>query len=264
MIKFFRQLRQRMIKDNRVSKYLLYALGEIMLVVIGIFLALQLNNWNGDRKESKYERMLLEKIQEDLRLDTIDLRFNLRYHESMRRSESALLDLLMNGSDTTMELDYNEALGSDLILNTHRSAYQNLIQHDIGIVKDDSLKSKLDRHYDFFYPVMERIENDMPAYDLYSRKIPFFAQHFKLAQDMDRPLMHAYSSNGTDNYLVSEPGRRAILPIDLQAMQNDGAFKMVLSECVFQRGIVIDFYTDVLKRTTELDKRIDAYLNKDR
>ena len=46
MIRFFRVLRQRLLAENRVSRYLLYALGEIALVMVGILLALQVNNWN--------------------------------------------------------------------------------------------------------------------------------------------------------------------------------------------------------------------------
>jgi len=49
MIKFFRKIRQNMIKENKVSKYFLYAVGEIVLVVIGILIALSINNWNQDR-----------------------------------------------------------------------------------------------------------------------------------------------------------------------------------------------------------------------
>ncbi len=49
MIKFFRTIRQRMLKENRFSRYFLYAIGEIVLVVIGILIALQVNNWNNDR-----------------------------------------------------------------------------------------------------------------------------------------------------------------------------------------------------------------------
>jgi sensor domain CHASE-containing protein len=51
MIKFFRKIRQNMIKENRTSKYLLYAIGEIVLVVIGILIALSINNSNQERKE---------------------------------------------------------------------------------------------------------------------------------------------------------------------------------------------------------------------
>ena len=46
MIKFFRNIRQSLIMENKTSKYLKYAIGEILLVVIGILIALQINNWN--------------------------------------------------------------------------------------------------------------------------------------------------------------------------------------------------------------------------
>jgi len=65
MIKFFRHIRQRMIQENRFSKYLLYAVGEIVLVVIGILFALQINNWNSERIARQtilnyYGRMYIE------------------------------------------------------------------------------------------------------------------------------------------------------------------------------------------------------------
>lgn len=56
MIKFFRQIRQRMIEENRFSKFFLYAIGEIVPVVNGILIALQVNNWNTDRKARADER----------------------------------------------------------------------------------------------------------------------------------------------------------------------------------------------------------------
>ena len=49
MISYFRKLRQRLLAESQLSKYLLYALGEIMLVVIGILIALQVDNWNEER-----------------------------------------------------------------------------------------------------------------------------------------------------------------------------------------------------------------------
>ena len=55
MIKFFRKIRQNMIKDNRTKKYLLYAIGEIVLVVIGILIALQINNANEIQKNKVTE-----------------------------------------------------------------------------------------------------------------------------------------------------------------------------------------------------------------
>ena len=55
MIKFFRHLRQNRIMENKTSKYFKYAIGEIVLVVIGILIALQINNWNTNRINSNRE-----------------------------------------------------------------------------------------------------------------------------------------------------------------------------------------------------------------
>ena len=55
MIIFFRKIRQRLLTENKFSKYLLYAIGEIALVMIGILLALQVNNWNEDQKIKRQE-----------------------------------------------------------------------------------------------------------------------------------------------------------------------------------------------------------------
>ena len=63
MIKFFRKIRQQLLSDNKFSKYLPYAFGEIVLVVIGILLALQVNTWNQNRLNSAEEKQLLQAIQ---------------------------------------------------------------------------------------------------------------------------------------------------------------------------------------------------------
>ena len=72
MIKFFRHIRQRLLSENKFSKYLLYAIGEIVLVVIGILIALQINNWNEERKEFRKSKALLEEFRRDLARDTAE------------------------------------------------------------------------------------------------------------------------------------------------------------------------------------------------
>lgn len=69
MITFFRNLRQKHLNGNRVAKYLLYAVGEIALVMIGILLALQVNTWNQGKENRVTERQYLERIKNDLELD---------------------------------------------------------------------------------------------------------------------------------------------------------------------------------------------------
>ncbi len=66
MIKFFRKIRQHLLTENKFSKYLLYAFGEIALVMIGILLALQVNNWNEEKKETRIEKQRYQNILNDL------------------------------------------------------------------------------------------------------------------------------------------------------------------------------------------------------
>ena len=63
MIKFFRKIREQLIMENKNSKYFKYALGEIILVVIGILIALQISNWNENRKQHLYENKMLGEIR---------------------------------------------------------------------------------------------------------------------------------------------------------------------------------------------------------
>ncbi|MEY8020457.1 DUF6090 family protein [Muriicola sp. SD30] len=73
MIKFFRRIRQQLLTDNKFSKYLLYAIGEILLVVIGILIALQINNNNEARKQRAQELHYLKNLRTDLILNISEL-----------------------------------------------------------------------------------------------------------------------------------------------------------------------------------------------
>ncbi len=74
MLKFFRKIRHQLIKEGSFQKYLLYAIGEILLVMIGILLALQVNNWNEHRKNTYKEQTYLQNIKSDLTIELENLR----------------------------------------------------------------------------------------------------------------------------------------------------------------------------------------------
>ncbi len=80
MLRFFRQIRQRLLTDNKFSKYLLYAIGEILLVVIGILIALQIDNWNEERKLRREEQTLLRQLKEEYltNLEQLDSKISTR------------------------------------------------------------------------------------------------------------------------------------------------------------------------------------------
>ena len=73
MIKFFRKIRKHLLAENKFSKYLIYAIGEIILVVIGILIALQINNWNNDNIERELELNMLSEILTNLEKDVLTL-----------------------------------------------------------------------------------------------------------------------------------------------------------------------------------------------
>ncbi len=74
MTPFFRKIRKRLADNNKPAKYLRYAIGEILLVVIGILIALQINNWNTDRKNRNRESVFVNQLAADLQSSTVDLK----------------------------------------------------------------------------------------------------------------------------------------------------------------------------------------------
>src|SRR6056297_2100808 len=65
MITFFRNIRKNLLNEGKTTKYFKYAIGEIALVMIGILLALQVNNWNQNRQDSKKEQQILLQLQSE-------------------------------------------------------------------------------------------------------------------------------------------------------------------------------------------------------
>ncbi len=83
MIKFLRKIRQKMLIDNKFSKYLIYAIGEIILVVIGILIALQINNWNEHQKELKQEKVIMSNLNNEFIENDKSLnKHSIRYQKS--------------------------------------------------------------------------------------------------------------------------------------------------------------------------------------
>jgi len=78
MIKFFRKIRQNLLSEGKTGKYFKYAIGEILLVVIGILIALSINNWNDQRKQKLVETEQLESIKSELDLGLKNLDFILQ------------------------------------------------------------------------------------------------------------------------------------------------------------------------------------------
>jgi len=96
MIKFFRKIRYDLMEKNKTGKYLKYAIGEIILVVIGILIALSINNWNEGRKKSSltktYRLKLIEELDSDIKnltfLDSMNLIYTSRILNHISNNDS--------------------------------------------------------------------------------------------------------------------------------------------------------------------------------
>jgi hypothetical protein len=99
MLKFFRKIRQKLLSQNRFTRYLIYAIGEIFLVVIGILIALQINTWNENRKYQNQEADFYSDVLSDLDKDLEKLDFLTEFHRNRIEILSTLLTYLRNPAD---------------------------------------------------------------------------------------------------------------------------------------------------------------------
>lgn len=167
MIKFFRRIRQNMIKENKVSKYILYAIGEIILVVIGILIALSINNWNEQKKTEEKTKSSLLALRNDLILDTLlinknlpEIKFQLQLNESLRTriaKPKATLDTLIQ----IARYEFNPNWNDQILYNTN--AYNSLNQ--TGLIENlpDTLKTQIKNFYNRKFQLnnmVERITTD--------------------------------------------------------------------------------------------------------
>ncbi len=96
MIKFFRKIRQRLLTENKFSKYLLYAIGEIVLVVVGILIALSINNWNEWKKERVKEREILIDLADNLEINIKAIESNIKSLYALDKSSDIIMSTIYN------------------------------------------------------------------------------------------------------------------------------------------------------------------------
>jgi len=152
MIKFFRNIRQSLVMENKTSKYLKYAIGEIILVVIGILIALQINNWNESRQNEAKITNILEDIQKDLSDDVLDANrvFN-RYIVN-----DSLQKLFLDGKLSPNRYRYIYFYANFII---HKNGYLNLTQNS------NSIPNKYVDIYKELNNLYINIASDIPVYN---------------------------------------------------------------------------------------------------
>jgi len=150
-----------MIKENRASKYLLYAIGEIILVVIGILIALSINNWNNDQNLRRTEVALLKEMKKNLEADLVDLQWNINDNKTKLNANEIVLESLKNSEsyNDTLNFYYGNLFGGTYF-SKNTSAYDNLKSIGFHIIKNDSLRIRITELYSNKYNYIDILEED--------------------------------------------------------------------------------------------------------
>jgi hypothetical protein len=147
MIKFFRKIRQKMLTENKFSKYMLYAIGEIVLVVIGILIALWINNWNNQRTADYQATDLLKNIKIDLVSDTLAFDKSIEIYKELLAKKKKLMSLSEFESIKSDSL-INIISPTNSLYDINNTTFTTVT--NLGITKlskSDSLSNKIQSYY---------------------------------------------------------------------------------------------------------------------
>ncbi len=170
MLRFFHQIRQRLLTNNKCSKYLLYAIGEILLVVIGILIALQIDNWNQEKKERQLELGILKEVRDNLSDDLSKIESSLVLQNEILRCQTAFIEWLDGEKDYDDGVPYFSNSLSYYITRSllkprflaNQGTYETLKDLGMNIIQDDSLRIQLTHLYEVAYP---RYRLDLKDYE---------------------------------------------------------------------------------------------------
>ena len=152
MIKFFRKIRQNLLSEGKTGKYLKYAFGEIVLVVIGILIALQINNWNEKRKESNKEDQLVDVLITDLQSKKAEFISDLAYGKSIiRKSDVSINYWKENSQIDTLNLKslLKTLAEDDWFFDENSPVYATISGSELWKQLPDSLNRQIDKCIDY-------------------------------------------------------------------------------------------------------------------
>lgn len=151
MIKIFRKIRQNLLSEHKFSKpaspagrYLLYAFGEIILVVIGILIALQINNWNNDQNFKKEEQLILKNLNFEFKKNKNDLDVVKKDYQNFLNATKSVLNLVGENQTTLQQYNTDSLLSESINYYDYRPT-QNVVSDllssgNLKLISSDSLR----------------------------------------------------------------------------------------------------------------------------
>jgi hypothetical protein len=254
MITIFRKIRIQLLKEQKVSKYLLYAIGEIVLVVIGILIALQINNWNQDRKDDRALKEYLVKIKshtiEDLyKLDSIT-KGRTQIAELCKKARVSILD---KTEDKNLILFMSSGFAfAELYFKPNAGGYEALKNSNyFGKINNTPLDSLLTR----YHSLINEIAASEKSYNDYAK-----SQQAFLSTQFDRSLMLAFAFVPPDSLKLRATTQAEYFE-DFAAYTSAAPYRNVISLAAWQFDTMIDLYNQLKDVGENVIEEIDAINN---
>lgn len=238
MLKFFRQIRRQLLQKNKGLEYLLYALGEIFLVVIGILIALQINNWNEHRISRTREVKLLKELNFNLHENIERLKKDIEMEYTYFNSAKIIvhhLDHKLPYHDSLAIHFQLSQLSADIVLV--ESAYEAIKSIGFDIISNDSLRSAIIDLFDANYKTMVRNTRGLEDQFWPSVTLPLWIKHLR--------------NRSMDDDLTGQ------VPIDYDLLLDDPKFVSMLEKRGKFRKLAAIAKEESLKRSLALINHVE-------
>jgi len=260
MIKFFRKIRLDLMQTGlpagqagKTGRYMKYAIGEIVLVVIGILIALSINNWNENRKKIAQEKFILEKLKVDLTSDIKAISIQIEFINTNKNELLFCVAALLGKTEPTRE-EFVSNLSSILTLivfNQNRTTFSNIISTgQIEYIQNQTLTDSITTYYNNNYKYWDTALRD------YTRNItaPFMLKFDHLPQSSIEKL-------GYEDFTKIDISQSKIKPKTLENYRNELFILNTLRQKIFNmEGQEMD-YLKLKNSMFQLQKQIDTELN---
>ncbi|HKJ79795.1 MAG TPA: DUF6090 family protein [Prolixibacteraceae bacterium] len=161
-MKIFRKIRQKLLTESKFSKYLIYAVGEIILVVIGILIALAINNHNEENKNIEQEQVILKQLKTDYKANLLQLENKIEMRRKLISESLAILNI--TSKDITINQDSLSMIFATFFMDPTFDPIENDLMNleNIKLIRNDSLKQLLSHWSSDFkaYSESEQIQHD--------------------------------------------------------------------------------------------------------
>lgn len=246
MIRTFTRIRKKLLGENRLTKYLLYAFGEIVLVVLGILIALQINAWNKEKQSRELEIKILKEINSNLNFDLSEIEFDVALMDSIDKSCGSALHEIENLSSPSKYFGYDlTKIKATPHFDPNRSGYELLVSKGVELIRSDSLRKEISIHYETKYPYYAKYENE---------RIDFVKQNY------EEYSMKYVSYFGDTSFFFYATG--VVSQEDYNAIREDSFFKKKIQGVRLENSFVSIRARETSVRIQNLIAIIDQELDK--